>query len=133
MTLAVYLNGIEEALYTCNAEIGQAARPNLAVKPRTGSTFGNSSCNGSISLSSQSLPVPATLSSYEVVLTINAYWEDESDTSISVTVPGNASIDLLAPLTVSAPAAPAMSPLALGMTALLIGVAAYRKIYPLDS
>ena len=120
-TLTILINGTQAGQSTCTHSVTQAAGSNAVIKPRIFIT-----CT-SVSLPSTSLTVPATLSTYEVDLAINTQWTDTTSSSFTVTIPGGATIDIDAPLTAT-PAAPAMSPIALGMTLLLLGVVAYQRM-----
>ncbi len=106
-TQTVYINGTQENQVDCSAA---AAR-------------------GVFNLAAQSFPVPATLSTYEVVLAITAQWNDTALTTITVNVPGATSIDLLAQA--SLPGTPAPSSLILTMLGILLlammGFAVYRR------
>lgn len=105
-TLTVSINGTQEKQITCSIGSG-----------------------GVFSLPAQSFPVPTTLSTYQVVLAINAQWTDTQRTILTVNVPGETSIDLLAQAAL--PGTPAPSTLILTMLGIvllaMIGFAMTRR------
>lgn len=95
-TLTIFINGIQEAQYNCYEDVP----------------------GGTYSLSPQTIPVPATLSTYSVQLVIQPHWTDTGTTTFSVTVAPDTSIDIMT--TTSAPTTPAPSSLILTLTGILL-------------
>src|ERR1017187_6702302 len=95
-TLTVYIDGSQVTTYGCTT-----------------------SCSGTFPTLPHSFTVPTTLSTWEVDLYVNASWTDTGETTLTVSVPSSSSIDLLAS-GAPAPTVPALTPLALIMTAILL-------------
>lgn len=102
-------------VFDCSVRAGQAAAAEalgrLGPTPRTI----QQQCYGPIS-GSASVNVPSTLTTWYVQLQVLAQWFNSSATSVGVNVPAGSSIHINAPFEV--PAVPALSPVALGLTAL---------------
>jgi hypothetical protein len=112
-TLTVFINGSQVSTYGCTASLPPGFRA-LALRSNTGQP---TSCSGNYPTSPQSFTVPASLSSYKVQLYVYATWTDTGTTTLTVSVPGSTSIDILAQ---GASAVPALSPLAFIMTGILL-------------
>ena len=110
-TITVKINGatVATATPTCTHS-GQQTQGYRGFGPRYSNT------TVTVNLSPLAFSVPATLTSWEVDLVVNATWVDGTPTLLSVIVPGNTSIDLLAQLST----VPALSPLAFIMTGILL-------------
>ena len=120
-SLNVLINGATQKQITCTAPGAVVANvrgltPKIAV-----------SCSGSVTVPSQTFPVPQTLTTYEVDLAINTSWTNSASGTALVNVPSGQSIDILAqagpPVT---PTVPVMSPLAMVATALLLAFGAMQ-------
>ena len=111
-TLTVLVNGVQQKQVNC------AQAPTQPSIAKLRANFVNQNCSGPVTIPTQTFPVPATLSSYEVDLSINATWTDPTGSSVTVSVPSNSSIDITAQ---GAPAsAPALSPVGLIATAIML-------------
>jgi hypothetical protein len=107
--LVVYINGTQRGAYNCTAS------EELRVSRRPAARAVGTSCSGPITLTAQTFALPATLSNWEVDLRVTADYGDGG--TLTVSVPGSASIDLLT----QAPPNPAPAPasLTLGVTGIL--------------
>jgi hypothetical protein len=85
-----------------------------------------SGCGGPISVETLSFTSPDSLSSYEVDFTVYATWNDASNSTGTISLPGSSSIDLAASF---GPASvPALSSEGLFLTALMLAAAAVRLL-----
>ena len=109
-TVTVYLNGVQAGQF--NPSCTSAAAPTF----RGGFAPRITNRQIPVSLTGQAFSVPSSLSSWQVNLVVTGTWIDTNPFPFSVTVPSATSIDILAQVS----AVPALSPLALGMTAILL-------------
>jgi hypothetical protein len=109
-TVTVYLNGVQAGQFSPSCA--------SAASPLFVGGFAPRIPNRPIpvSLTGQVFSVPSSLTSWQVNLVVTGTWIDSNPYPFSVTVPSASSIDILAQVS----AVPALSPLAFGMTAILL-------------
>jgi hypothetical protein len=121
-TLTILINGVAQTPYTCSFAIGETA----SLKPKSLKPRGiPTACSGSVAVPLTSLSASGTLATYEADLSVTGYWFNDTDSSLTISIPADASIDIFA-TGPAVTAAPALSPAALAGTALLLALAAFR-------
>jgi hypothetical protein len=122
-SLTILINGIAQTPVTCSALVQPTAfGPGSRLKPR--GTAVPSHCNGTITVPLTNISASGALSTYEADLSVTGTWVSENQTTLNVSIPSGASIDITA--TAPVLATPALSPAALAGTALLLALAAFR-------
>ena len=113
--LVATINGTQETLASCNQDLLTAT--SRLLRPRVSGT----DCSAPVSFSNVSVPIPSGLPSswtWTMDLTANASIYDFS--TFSVSIPGAASIDFAGPAAVTGASVPAMTPMVLAATAILL-------------
>jgi hypothetical protein len=115
--LSVLINGSPAGQFSCTTTI---ANPYMTLRRGPAPRVGGTNCALPASPSG-TFTVPSSLSTWQVVLDVAATWNyGDGAESLTVNVPDAGSIDLLAQAYVAPPNVPALTPLAFGMTAILL-------------
>jgi hypothetical protein len=121
-SLTLLINGVAQPPVTCSSqEELTVSKPVNRLKPRGEVVAG---CAGNITVPVTNISASGTLSTYEADLSITGFWNFGNSTTLNVSIPAGASIDIAA--TAPAVTVPALSPVALAGTALLLALAAFR-------
>jgi hypothetical protein len=121
-SLTILINGVAQTPVTCSGQVEETAfKPKSQPKPHGTSV----ACSGTITVPLTNISASGTLSTYEADLSVTGFWESNTQSTLTVSVPTGATIDIFATAPVTA-AVPALSPAALAGTALLLALAAFR-------
>jgi hypothetical protein len=121
-TLTVLINGVAQTPVTCSYQIQETAfKPSSRLKPK-GEPVG---CDGNITVPLTNISASGSLSTYEADLSVTGFWSNNTLSTLTVSIPTGATIDIFA-TGPTVTAAPALSPVALAGTALLLALAAFR-------
>lgn len=120
-SLTILINGVAQTTVTCSSQLEETAlKPVSKLKPNGAVLIG---CGGTITVPLTNLSASGALSTYEADLSVTGYWYTSNQSTLNVNVPAGATIDIFATGPV---AVPALSPLTLTGTALLLALAAFR-------
>jgi hypothetical protein len=125
ITLTIKINGVSQVAYTCSQSVQPTSllHANSRVNPKGDVLSG---CAGPISVPLTTMGVTGNLSTWEADLSVTGDWFNATATNVTVTVPSDSSIDLGSTAAVVPATVPALSPAAMVITAILLGLVALR-------